>query len=58
MEKKAELSNWRQHFIEGLNKLAQKGLPVNNIRGVGTMISFQVGEGKKRANSIICKKTF
>ena len=56
--KEGRIHKLEQRFINGLKKLMEIGLPISNIRGVGTMISFQVGKGDKEQTILFVKKLF
>ena len=47
-----------QMFTERLENLIKSGQPIKNIRGIGTMISFQVGRGEKGQTIAFVKALF
>ena len=50
------IARLEQTFLEGLKKIGQGKL--SNISGIGTMISFQVGDGSDETTSKFLKKLF
>ena len=54
---KGRIHKLENQFKSNLQDLACHH-PIKDIRGVGAMISFQVGQGNKEETSWICQKTF